>query len=290
MSAAGNAANNAEEPLRKPQFGGRFAPADEAEQRRLLEGWVRPPIGGPRAAGMVLPHGPWSDVGPIVGEALSSTRLEEVVVLLAPNHACRGPRATIVSEGSFVAATGAVPIDAALAESLRALGGLTELPEVLAQEHAVEVLLPFLHAAQPRLSVVPVVLHDLAVPAARRIGHALADAVVARGGVTIVATSNLAHYVAPERVGAATDGLLAALGPGDAEAFVAALQARAQQAGSIVETCGLSTLLVYLEALAHLGGVGEGRVVSRGQSRDPAHPAAPVVAYASLVHPRVPRL
>ena len=281
---------NVEEPVRKPQFAGRFLPVEADEQRGLLEGWVTPVVSGPRAAGLVLPHGPWSDIGPLVGAALSSTRLEEVVVLLAPNHLCRGPRATIVSEGTFVLPTGNVPIDNALAESLRALGGLTELPEVLGREHAIEVLLPLLLAAPPRLSLVPVVLHDLALPAARRIGHALADAVVARGGVTIIATSNLAHYVPAAAVGAATDGLLAALAPGDIEGFVAALRAREQQHdGAIVETCGLSTLLVYLEALAHLGGVDEGRVVARGQSRDAKHPEGSVVAYASLVHPRVPR-
>ncbi len=282
---------NVEEPVRKPQFAGRFGPVEAEEQRVLLEGWVKPPVGGgPRAAGLVLPHGPWADIGALVGEALSSVRLEEVVVLLAPNHLCRGPRATIVSEGTFVLPTGNVPIDTALAESLRALGGLTELPEVLAREHAIEVLLPLLLSAQPRLSIVPVVLHDLAVPAARRIGHALADAVVARGGVTIVATSNLAHYVPRQGLGAATDGLLSALVPGDIEGFVGALRARERQhEGAILETCGLSTLLVYLEALAHLGGVGEGRVVGRGHSHDPQHPEGSVVAYASLVHPRLPR-
>ncbi|MBK7402938.1 MAG: AmmeMemoRadiSam system protein B [Myxococcales bacterium] len=135
---------NVEEPVRKPQFAGRFLPVEAEEQRGLLEGWVTPVSSGPRAAGLVLPHGPWSDIGPLVGAALSSTRLEEVVVLLAPNHLCRGPRATIVSEGTFVLPTGNVPIDNALAESLRALGGLTELPEVLGREHAIEVLLPLL--------------------------------------------------------------------------------------------------------------------------------------------------
>ncbi len=276
--------------IRPAKFAGRMYPADPAELRRQAAELVAGPEaapGSPRALGLVLPHGPWTHVGRLVGDALRAGPVEETVVVLGPNHLGRGPRGAIVCDGAFaLPGGGTVPIEQTLAESVRGLGGLTEAPELFADDHAIETLLPILLAAQPRLCVVPVALHDVAPPTAARIGAAIADAVVGRGGgATLVATTDVAHYVAPESLAAATDAIVDRTAALDDEGLVAAIRARMALPGPVIETCGLGALLTFVHAMRALGA-DPGKVVGRGASSDVDGPDAAAVAYASIAYLR----
>jgi AmmeMemoRadiSam system protein B len=232
---------------------------------------------------MVLPHGPWRQTGALTGGALAYAQLEETVVVLGPNHRGVGPRAAIVCDGAYALPGGVqVPIESTLAESIRALAGLTESAEVFAEDHAIEAILPLLHAAQPRLSIVPIALHDVGLPSAIRIGAAIADAIHGRGhGVTLVATTDLAHYVPHASFGAATDEILARTAELDEEGLVDAIRARASLPGPIIETCGLGALLSFVTAMRALEGP-RGHVVGRLASSE----SGPAVGWAAVAYAR----
>ncbi|MFI5301715.1 MAG: AmmeMemoRadiSam system protein B, partial [Polyangiales bacterium] len=211
------------------------------------------PRGTPAAKAMLLPHGAWDDIGPVVVAGLRAASLHETVVVLSANHSAHGPRAVVQADGVVDTMVGEIPIDAPLAESLRALGGLTESPMSLATEQGFATLLPFLASAQPRLAVVPIALHGVTAVAAARVGVAIADAIVGRGGAsTLVITTDLGHY--------GTQGDIASIGRAILEAFVAldtdALDAalgRAEQCQPTIEVCGAAPLLAGVHALRALG-------------------------------------
>jgi AmmeMemoRadiSam system protein B len=272
--------------LRPPKFAGRFYPEDAAEMRRLAQSFVGKPASSARALGLLLPHGPWPHTAALVGRALGHAQLEETVVVLGPSHTGRGPRAAIVCDGAFALPGGVqVPIESTLAESIRALAGLTESAEAFADDHAIEVLLPLLLAAQPRLAIVPIALNDVGVASATRIGAAVADAIVGRGGgVTIVVTTDLAHYVPRDRLAEATDGVLARVVALQEEELVDELRARQQRPGPIIETCGLGALLSFVHA-ARVLGARTGTTVGRTTSVEANVPGA-AVAWAAVAWER----
>lgn len=272
--------------VRLPRFAGSHYPSDAEELRRTASALVAGP-GTTRALGLVLPHGPWSYVGKIAGAAIGRGQVEETVIILAPNHEGRGPRSAIVCDGAYaLPAFGQVPIEESLAESIRALGGLAEAPEVFTGEHAIEDLLPLLAARQPRLSIVPIAIHDMSPASAARIGAALGDAIVGRGGgVTLVATTDLAHYVPRESIPTVADPIAEAARTLDEEALVDAFRARLDGRTPIVETCGLGALLTFVHAMRALGVHG-GEVVARGDSSAIEPDARAVVAWASLFYAR----
>lgn len=269
--------------VRPPRFAGSHYPGDPIELRRAAEALVGRERSSRRALGLVLPHGPWSYVGALAGAAIARGDLEETVVVLAPNHEGRGPRSAIVCDGAYALPGGVeVPIEASLAESIRALGGLAEAPEVFTHEHAIEDLLPLLLARQPRLSIVPIAIHDTSAASAARIGAALGDAIVGRGGgVTIVATTDLAHYVRVEDLGAIADPIVEASLRLDDDALVGAFRSRLDGRSPIVETCGLGALLTFVHAIRGLGA-STGELVARGDSRVVEPQADAVVAWASI--------
>jgi hypothetical protein len=261
-------------------------PGDELQLRKLCRGHV--PVVAPGAARLVgafVPHGPLAYVGSIIGAALGGGVLEETVVVLAPSHSGRGPRGAILADGGFAVPGGVVPIDGALAESIRSLGGLTDTRVPFEEEHAIEVLLPLLLTARPRITIVPMQFHDLRPEAAARIGAALADAIVGKGrGVTLVATSNLAHYALPSEVETVGAPVLEAIAALDVDGFIRAIEARLQRPGPTVEMCGLSATLVAMHALRALDAPA-GRIVARGSSADQPGEAGLAVGYGAIAFP-----
>jgi len=274
--------------LRPARFAGTHYPADPGELRAAIEQLLGDaPLSGPRLLGLVVPHGPWRMVGALIASALRRGILEENVIILAPNHRGRGPRSSIVCDGGY-ALPGplTVPIEQTLAESVRALGGLAEAPEVFIEEHAIEDLLPLLHARQPRISIVPIVMHDVSAASAGRIGPAIADAVVGRGGgVTLIATTDLAHYVPRERVDVESALVADAAAALDSESLVETFSGRTRGPGPILETCGLGALLTFVHAMRTLGAES-GEVTGRAHSGQFEPDARAVVAWASLAFTR----
>jgi hypothetical protein len=177
---------------------GMFYPADAATLARTVAAHlaqVPPPAGEVQPKMLLVPHAGFIYSGPVAAHAyaLLSRWRDRIrrVVLLGPGHrvAVRGlaaPQAT-----RFETPLGPVPVDTA------ALALLADLPQVgasdaaHAQEHSLEVQLPFLQAVlAPGFTVVPLV-----------VGHA-SDADVAQvlerlwGGdeTLILISSDLSHY------------------------------------------------------------------------------------------------
>jgi MEMO1 family protein len=274
---------------RPAKYAGSHYPADPTELRQQAEAALGRPEDrrDGRALGLVVPHGPWSYVAAIAGAAIGRYAVEETVIILAPNHAGRGPRSAIVCDGAYaLPGSSGIVIEQSIAESIRALGGLAEAPEVFVDEHAIEDVLPLLAARQSRLTIVPIAIHDVSASSAARIGAAIADATVGRGGgVTLLATTDLAHYVPAAALANESAQLAEHARTLNDEALVDVFRARLRGPGPILETCGLGALLTFVHAMRALSA-GPGELCARGSSLDKEKDARAGVAWASLAWPR----
>ncbi|MGH7263089.1 MAG: AmmeMemoRadiSam system protein B [Candidatus Rokuibacteriota bacterium] len=184
------------EAVRRPAVAGLFYPSRpeqvEADLARLLED-VQPKV-SPHA--VVVPHAGWMYSGKVAGAVYGRLALPRLVVLLGPNHTGRGPRGSIMTRGRWAIPGGDLAIAADLAR--RILAGSRELEEdeaAHAQEHALEVQLPFLRRLRPDIQFVPVTLMktDLAFCAA--VGRAVAAAVKTYPEpVLLISSTDLNHY------------------------------------------------------------------------------------------------
>lgn len=188
-------------PVRMPVVAGAFYPASPAACRRevelCLQGAEHTPFEKQILAG-VVPHAGWVYSGSTavrVFAAIASQQHPETVILLGAVHHWGVSNPSLYPEGSWRTPLGDVAIDVELGQAiLDEAGGLVASNAAAhAEEHSIEVQLPFIQYLLPEVRIVP-----LAVPpeaTALTLGEHVARAVQKLGRrVVAIASSDLTHY------------------------------------------------------------------------------------------------
>ena len=201
-------------PSRTPAVSGTFYPALpgrlRADVRGFLEQGTSPPK---RALGILVPHGGYTYSGATAGAAFAAVEVPATCIILAPNHTGRGRArqgGSLLIDTAYRTPLGNVEPDAELGAEIqkRAHPLLIEDPLAHAEEHGVEVLLPFLQMCNEAVRVVPLVVGWDDWDRTRRLAQAIHDVIAGRDDVLLVASSDMNHY---EPVTASTDKDAAAL-------------------------------------------------------------------------------
>ncbi len=181
--------------IRQPVVAGMFYPSDPEELGQIiadcLNGAGR---GGPAPKAIIVPHAGYIYSGPIAASAY--VRLEELartitrVVLVGPSH--RYPLIGLALPDADALATplGLVPVDQAAVERILQLPQVSKLDAAHAEEHSLEVHLPFLQTMLDDFSVVPLVAGEAT---AEQVAEVL-DILWTGPDTLVVASSDLSHY------------------------------------------------------------------------------------------------
>jgi AmmeMemoRadiSam system protein B len=182
--------------VRTPAVAGLFYPADTVElhaQVRQFLNQIEPPAGLPPKA-IIAPHAGYIYSGPIAASAYA--RLKAVrdtitrVVLLGPSHRVGFRGIAVSGMAAFDTPLGRIPVDQEAVELAQHLPGVGFLEQAHAQEHSLEVHLPFLQEVLRDFKLVPLVVGD-ARPA--EVGAVL-EALWGGPETLIVVSSDLSHY------------------------------------------------------------------------------------------------
>lgn len=180
---------------KSPAVAGLFYPSAAAELRHEIDRYIGDARPGTdrRPHALIAPHAGYRYSGPIAGSAYA-TLLPWVdtirrVVVLAPSHRVPFNGIALSSAKAFATPLGDIPVDTVTRNALLLQPGVAILDEAFAEEHALEVQLPFLQAVLDDFSLVPLV-----------VGTAEPDDVAAvietlqRDDTLIVVSSDLSHY------------------------------------------------------------------------------------------------
>jgi MEMO1 family protein len=224
---------------RPPAVAGRFYPDDPRELEAVVRGFLAAGARGdgsspdPRSAptppvALVAPHAGYVYSGPVAGSAyrLVVPRRGDVrrVVLLGPSHFVAFRGLALPESAAFDTPLGEHPVDEEGAAALGADPLVRHWDRAHAQEHSLEVQLPFLHVALGAVPILPLVTGE-AEP--EEIADALAR--VWDDTTLVVVSSDLSHFLpydrareADRRTATAVERLEGdALGPHDACGVVA---------------------------------------------------------------------
>jgi hypothetical protein len=188
-------------PDRQPVVAGMFYPAQAAACRRQAQEHVRaatPPPFATRVCGGVVPHAGWVYSGPTAGwlyAALQAQEAPETVVLLGAVHRWGVPGAALYGAGQWRTPLGGLRVDEELAQRVLRLseGRIMERPQAHAEEHSLEVQMPFLAALWPAVRILPIAVPPVAD--APEVGRIIAQAVRELGRRAVaVGSSDLTHY------------------------------------------------------------------------------------------------
>ena len=210
---------------RKPAVAGLFYPGRGPELERQVRAYLAAPPAGPDwPKALIAPHAGYPYSGEIAGRAFARLAPGHAtihrVVLFCPAHryALRG--IAMPESEVFAMPCGPVPVDQAALQHIRDLPAVETSEAAHADEHAIEVLLPFLQQVLDDFQIVPLVA-----------GHATPEEVeqvmdhLWGGPETVfVVSSDLSHYqdyATAQRMDRATSDAILRLDPdaiGEADA------------------------------------------------------------------------
>lgn len=196
--------------VRLPAVAGMFYPGDPAELRHMLVecfGQARIRVNHLHPKALVVPHAGYIYSGPV---AASAYRLLEPwrdvirrVVLLGPVHRVWVPGLALPGVAAFDTPLGRVPLDEKAIARIADLPQVEVSPAAHAQEHSLEVHLPFLQTVLSDFSLVPLAVGEASPEEVAQV----LDRLWGGEETVIVVSSDLSHfmhYTEAERMDLAT--------------------------------------------------------------------------------------
>ncbi|MBN2206505.1 MAG: AmmeMemoRadiSam system protein B [Candidatus Aminicenantes bacterium] len=263
--------------LRAPVFAGQFYDADggrlAAQIQRFLDAADVGPPPAARIPAIIVPHAGYVYSGPTAAFGYKLVRGSGVrsVIILAPSHRYGFRGGAVWPRGGFATPLGTAAVDEALAAEVLRATGFREIPEAFAEEHAVEVQVPFIQTVLPGAKIVPVVLGGLDERGVRALANDLAG-FLSRPGILAVCSTDMSHYLpkaAANRVDAETAALI--------RDFRADELIRKLAEGANI-LCGGTAVAAVLLA-ARKAGASEVRLLHYADSSDAGAPTDGVVGY-----------
>ena len=190
------------EKIRRPAVSGQFYPASAAELAGAVEGYLGaarearsepPPDTWPKA--VIAPHAGFVYSGPIAASAyhrlLPARGTVTRVLLLGPSHRVGFSGLAAPSVEAFETPLGNIAIDREAIAAIAALPQVHEIDQAHAQEHSLEVHLPFLQKVLGDFKLVPLVVGEAGPAEVAGVLEAL------WGGpeTLVVVSTDLSHYL-----------------------------------------------------------------------------------------------
>src|SRR5262245_20684690 len=153
---------------------------------------AKPQPGFPKA--LIVPHAGYIYSGPVAAYAYDLLRpahgIVKRVVILGPCHRVPVRGLALPGATAFATPLGRIPVDAEAVSAIRDLPQVVESAATHAEEHALEVQLPFLQKVLGDFSLVPLVVGD-ALP--EKVAEVL-DRLWGGDETLVVISSDLSHY------------------------------------------------------------------------------------------------
>ncbi len=181
--------------VRNPAVAGQFYPNDPRELRAMVRDYLNAaPAAGAVPKAIIAPHAGYVYSGPVAASVYA--RLKPAhgvithVVLLGPAHRVGFRGLALSSADYFLTPLGRIAVDQEAVKKISGLPQVGVMDAAHAQEHSLEVHLPFLQEVLDEFSLAPIVVGD-AAPA--EVGEAL-DLLWGGPETLIVISSDLSHF------------------------------------------------------------------------------------------------
>jgi AmmeMemoRadiSam system protein B len=220
--------------------------------------------------------------GVIAGAAFAAVEVPATCIVLAPNHTGRGRArhgGSLLVDTAYRTPLGDVEPDAALGAALRERAGplLMEDPLAHADEHAVEVVLPFLQMRNQAVRIVPLVLGWADWERTRQLAQAIHDVIGDRDDILLVASSDMSHYepatASVDKDAMALERIVALEGDALLELT---LSRQISKCGRVPDACALEVARLAGFARAEVVGYSHSGLVTGNHDRVVGYAAAPI--------------
>jgi MEMO1 family protein len=268
--------------IREPAVAGSWYSNNPEILSRELKGYLdharKEEIQG-KIIALVSPHAGYQYSGGVAAYAykLIEGKTFDTIVVVAPSHRALFKGASLYDRGGFRTPLGVIPIDEELSKGMmEKRKEIQFLPEAHAQEHSLEIQLPFLQMVLKTFKLVPIVMEPYwSWEGCQSLATAIAETVKGKN-VLLVASSDLSHFHSYEKAVALDKIVLNHIERFDPEGLKWDLkQGRC-------EACGGGPIISIMLAAKALGA-NKGKVLKYLNSGDVTGDRSRVVGYAAGV-------
>ncbi len=241
--------------------------------RRYLEK-ARPTSIPGQLKALIVPHAGYMYSGGVAAHAyrILQDQSFDRVVIVAPSHRAYFKGASVYTLGGYRTPLGVVPLDREIIDKLLEWPSLIKfVPEADAEEHSLEIQLPFLQVVLKDFRLTPIIMADQSFTFCEQLAEALCEA-CRELKVLLIASSDLSHfhpYAEARRLDQVVCGHVEAY---DARALSLDLQ------GGKCEACGAGPMMTAMLAARGLGANGA-KVLQYVNSGDVTGDRSRVVGY-----------
>lgn len=277
--------------IRSPVVAGAFYPGSSKRLSQMVDEFLgqAKKISLPgRIVALIAPHAGYVYSGKTAGWAFKQLEGSKVntVFLLGPTHRAYFPGVSIYGGDGYRTPLGVVPVDKKLASWIREQDGrFNYYPRAHAQEHCLEVELPFLQKVLKDFEIVPMVIGEADRDSLETLGKVLAEAMKRETRAVIVCSTDMTHFPPYEDANRIDKETLEAIKTIDLDKVVAV---RKKYIRGIVPNlsctlCGENAVLATMKA-AEILGVNQVEILHYSNSGDiPIGDKNRVVGYGAVV-------
>ena len=265
------------ETTRIPVVAGHFYTAVPQRLRdEVLRYTSNPAAARAKAYGVMVPHAGYVYSGAVCGRALASVEIPGTVLILHTKHQLGGGTLSLAEFKQWQTPLGVLPVDTELNKSLAAVPGIDVSSHPHFQEHAAEVVLPFLQVLNPAVKASVISVSHAPFEALQAVADGIAKAILGHAGdVLVIASSDLNHYEDQQLTLQKDQFVLDKLAAFDARGMLDVCYQRD------VSMCGAHATTLMLQTCKALGA-SRVEVLEHTTSGDVSGDMHQVVGYASV--------
>ena len=200
VSCKGNRAPEQKiERIREPVFAGSWYPGESSDLSEMVDDFLKRAEKRDLKGNLValwVPHAGYPFSGGVAAHAFKQleNKKYETVIVMGPSHRYPLAGISIYDRGFYKTPLGLVPIDTLVVAQLKATSNrIHYVPEAHANEHCIEIELPFLQRTLGSFKLVPVLVGNPSMQEVKDFAEALIDVLGAQGRL-LVLSADLSHY------------------------------------------------------------------------------------------------
>jgi len=185
--------------IREPVVSGTFYPGSADELKKVVDGFLGAAklkeVSG-RILAVMAPHAGYPYSGQVAAEAFAQLKGKPIntYVIVSPSHRIAFDGISVYPEGYFKTPLGLVEIDATLANEIIKMDEMIRFySPAHAQEHGIEVELPFIQRINEKAKIVPIVVGSQSSKAIQVL-EGIFTRVLSRENIVLVMSADLSHY------------------------------------------------------------------------------------------------
>jgi MEMO1 family protein len=273
--------------VREPAFAGSWYPAEpeilSRDVKRYLDNATKEKVAG-EIVGLLSPHAGYVFSGAVAGHAYKQVegRSYDVVIVIAPSHQAFFRGISVYDRGGYRTPLGTVSVDVDLARKMmEKRKEFKFLPEAHAQEHSLELQIPFLQRALTSFKLIPIVMEPKWTwETCQSLASSITESVRGKK-VLLVASSDLSHYHPYEQATQIDGKTLSRIEWLDPEGLHRDLKQ------GHCEACGGGPVVALMLA-ARAMGANQAKILKYQNSGDVTGDRSRVVGYGAAVFQKAP--